>query len=100
MSRRFHVVAINRPSWTVGDERETERGRRMSVATDDRLLTRKQAAEVLGFQPQTLARWKWEGRADRPPEVRVGNRAVRYRASELSKWIADRGENQTRNPRN
>jgi predicted DNA-binding transcriptional regulator AlpA len=74
----------------------------MSVVTDDRLLTRKQAAEVLGFQPQTLARWKWEGREDRPPEVRVGNRAVRYRASELSRWIAERGEQptRTRNPRN
>lgn len=76
----------------------------MSTATDDRLLTRKQAAEVLGFQPQTLARWKWEGREDRPPEVRVG-RAVRYRASELSRWIAERGESpaggatRNRNPR-
>jgi predicted DNA-binding transcriptional regulator AlpA len=75
----------------------------MATATDDRLLTRKQAAEVLGFQPQTLARWKWEGREDRPPEVRVG-RAVRYRASELSRWIAERGEStggatRTRNPR-
>ena len=75
----------------------------MSTATDDRLLTRKQAAEVLGFQPQTLARWKWEGREDRPPEVRVG-RAVRYRASALARWIAERGEqpsgaNRTRNPR-
>lgn len=77
----------------------------MATATDDRLLTRKQAAEVLGFQPQTLARWKWEGRADRPPEVRVGPRAVRYRASELARWIAERCGNQTatatrtRNPR-
>ncbi|GDX96178.1 hypothetical protein LBMAG47_18420 [Planctomycetia bacterium] len=75
----------------------------MATATDDRLLTRKQAAEVLGFQPQTLARWKWQGREDRPPEVRVG-RAVRYRASELSQWIAERGEStggatRTRNPR-
>ncbi len=75
----------------------------MTTVTDDRLLTRKQAAEVLGFQPQTLARWKWEGRADRPPEVCVG-RAVRYRASELSRWIAERGERpdgetRTRNPR-
>lgn len=76
----------------------------MNTTTDDRLLTRKQAAEVLGFQPQTLARWKWQGREDRPPEVRVG-RAVRYRASELSRWIAERGENpaggssRTRNPR-
>ncbi len=73
----------------------------MTGTTEDRLLTRKQAAEVLGFQPQTLARWKWEGRADRPPEVRLG-RAVRYRASELSRWIAERGEDATRtmNPRN
>ena len=76
----------------------------MATATDDRLLTRKQAAEVLGFQPQTLARWKWEGRSDRPPEVRVG-RAVRYRASARARWIADRGEDRiggatrTRNPR-
>ena len=62
----------------------------MTPAQDDRLLTRKQAAEVLGFQPQTLARWKWEGREDRPPEVRVGRRAVRYRASDLEKWIASR----------
>lgn len=72
----------------------------MPTATDDRLLTRRQAAEVLGFQPQTLARWKWEGREDRPPEVRVGSRAVRYRASELSRWIAERGESQSSNPRN
>ena len=71
----------------------------MHPATEDRLLTRKEVAEVLGFQPQTLARWKWEGREDRPPEVLVG-RAVRYRASELSRWIAERGENPTRNPRN
>jgi len=72
----------------------------MVTATDDRLLTRKQAAEVLGFQPQTLARWKWEGREDRPPEVRVG-RAVRIRAVDLARWIAERGESvtRTRNPR-
>ena len=61
-------------------------------ATDDRfadrLLTRKEAAEVLGFQPQTLARWKWIGRPNRPPEVRIGDRSIRYRASELATWIA------------
>jgi predicted DNA-binding transcriptional regulator AlpA len=74
-------------------------------AADDRLLTRRQAAEVLGFQPGTLARWTWEGREDRPPEVRVGGRAVRYRASDLSKWIsaprkpATTTRTTTRNPR-
>jgi excisionase family DNA binding protein len=72
----------------------------MSGPADDRLLTRKQAAEVLGFQPQTLARWAWEGRHDRPPEVRVG-RAVRIRASALARWIAERGEpaSSGKNPR-
>jgi predicted DNA-binding transcriptional regulator AlpA len=83
-------------------EREAKRTNAMTTATatDDRLLTRKQAAEVLGFQPQTLARWVWEGRADRPPEVRLG-RAVRYRASELSRWIAERSDSaqRPRNPR-
>ena len=64
----------------------------MAVTLEDRLLTRKQAAEILGFQPQTLARWKWEGREDRPLEVRVGSRAVRYRASDLVRWIAARAE--------
>ena len=70
----------------------------MATATDDRLLTRKQAAEVLGFQPGTLARWKWKGLEDRPPEVLVG-RSIRYRASALDRWIAERGENRNRNPR-
>lgn len=64
----------------------------MTSEMEDRLLTRKQAAEILGFQPQTLARWKWEGREDRPREVRVGSRAVRYRASDLIRWIAARAE--------
>jgi predicted DNA-binding transcriptional regulator AlpA len=64
----------------------------MATAFADRLLTRKEAAEILGFQPQTLARWKWQGRENRPQEVRVGGRAIRYRASELSRWIAAQGE--------
>lgn len=64
----------------------------MPIDLEDRLLTRKQAAELLGLQPQTLARWKWEGREDRPQEVRVGLRAVRYRTSDLIRWIATRAE--------
>lgn len=64
----------------------------MPIDLEDRLLTRRQAAEILGLQPQTLARWKWEGREDRPQEVRVGLRAVRYRTSDLVRWIAARAE--------
>ena len=64
----------------------------MPATLEDRLLTRKEAAEILGFQPQTLARWKWEGREDRPREVRVGSRAIRYRASDLLQWIVAQAE--------
>ena len=64
----------------------------MLATLEDRLLTRKEAAEILGFQPQTLARWKWEGRENRPREVRVGSRAIRYRASDLLQWIAAQAE--------
>ena len=64
----------------------------MLATLKDRLLTRKEAAEILGFQPQTLARWKWEGRENRPREVRVGSRAIRYRASDLLQWITAQAE--------
>jgi len=66
----------------------------------ERLLTRKQVAEVLGIQPGTLARWCWEGRPDRPPEVRLG-RAVRIRESDFVRWIAERGKpaSSGKNPR-
>jgi predicted DNA-binding transcriptional regulator AlpA len=67
----------------------------------EHLLTRKQAAAILGLEPQTLARWKWEGREDRPPEVVLGIRAIRYRESDLIRWIEDRtgGPSSPRQPR-
>ena len=58
---------------------------------DDRLLTRRQVAEILGLREQTLARWRWAGRKDGPPELKVG-RLVRTRTSDLAQWIAERGD--------
>ena len=57
----------------------------MIVVEQDQLLTRRQAAEVLGLQPQTLAKWAVTG--SHLPMVKVGARAVRYRQSELNKFI-------------
>jgi len=53
------------------------------------LLTREEAAELLGIRPQTLAAWKCLGRQG-PPYVRVGMRAIRYRRSDLEAWLAAR----------
>lgn len=53
-----------------------------------KLLTRKEAAEVLGVCPETLAVWKCTGRYALPV-VKVG-RSVRYRLADLESWLASR----------
>jgi hypothetical protein len=57
---------------------------------EDRLLTRREVAEVLGFQTATLARWAWK--KEGPPFIKVGKKSVRYRASELREWVLHRAE--------
>jgi hypothetical protein len=54
------------------------------------LLYESDAAKILCVSPARLRRWRWEG--DGPLYVRVGGpngRAVRYRASDLKRWMAD-----------
>lgn len=53
------------------------------------LLTRQEAAAFLGVSPQTLANWATTGRG-RIPFVRVSKRAVRYRMSDLERWLQAR----------
>ena len=65
----------------------------MSVTMRDTLLTRRQAADYLGLREQTLAIWHSTGRYGLPV-VKVG-RAVRYRLSDLERWLAERTEMQT-----
>jgi excisionase family DNA binding protein len=52
------------------------------------LLTRVEAAEYLGVQPQTLAVWATTGRYQLP-FVRIG-RCVRYKVSDLDAWLERR----------
>ncbi len=56
----------------------------MVTTTEDRLLTRQEAAEFLTLRPQTLAAWSMSGR--HLPVIRVG-RSVRYRQSELEEYL-------------
>jgi len=65
----------------------------MSV-TQDRLLTRQEAADMLGLKAQTLAIWASNGRHDLP-FIKVG-RSVRYRMSDIEQWLASRTATQTR----
>ena len=61
-----------------------------SLSPDD-LLTRAQAAELLNVQVQTLACWASSQRYQLP-YIRVG-RAVRYRRSDLNRFLASRTVN-------
>ena len=52
------------------------------------VLNTTEAAEYLGFQPQTLAIWRTTGRYGLP-FLKLG-RLVRYRKSDLDAWLASR----------
>ena len=51
-----------------------------------KLLTRKQAAEMLGLAPQTLAKWAMTGK--NLPVVKLGNRTARYLYADVMSFIA------------
>lgn len=61
-----------------------------TTVVPDVLLTTTEAAQLMSIKPATLHWWRWNGSPDQPPPVRVGKRGVRYRASDVSHWIASR----------
>jgi predicted DNA-binding transcriptional regulator AlpA len=52
------------------------------MKTKEKLVTRRQAAELLGVREQTLAVWQTTNRYDLPI-VKIGAKSVRYRLSDL-----------------
>jgi predicted DNA-binding transcriptional regulator AlpA len=54
----------------------------------ERLMTRKEAAEHLGFAPQTLARYAWLGKG---PRFKKLGKLVRYTLEDLQAWIKEEG---------
>ena len=57
-----------------------ERGR---GRVNEKLLTSRELADVLGFSPSTIQDWSENGRI---PGFRVGGR-LRFRASEVERWL-------------
>lgn len=56
---------------------------------NEKLLTTADAAELLGVSKAFLERDRWAGTTTgtRIPFIKVGSRAVRYRASDLDAYI-------------
>lgn len=53
----------------------------------DRLLTTREAAELLSVKETTLEQWRWNGRG---PEYIKLNRAVRYRRADVEAFVERR----------
>ena len=55
---------------------------------DDRLLSRREVEKRTGFSRTTIYRKMREGSFPEP--IQIGARAVRWPASEIESWIAER----------
>lgn len=55
----------------------------------NKLMTQIEAAAYLGIMPQTLAVWRCMNRYPGLRFVKVG-RSIRYRQSDLDRWLASR----------
>jgi excisionase family DNA binding protein len=61
-----------------------QKGGAMKLPHDRELLTRREAAEILGLQEQTLGAWATRG--VHLPFIKTGH-AVRYRKSDIEQWL-------------
>ena len=60
-----------------------------TVMTEDRLLNLGEVQRLIPISRSSV--WKWSRRGAFPSPVRLpGSRRVAWRASEISKWIAER----------
>jgi excisionase family DNA binding protein len=53
------------------------------------LLTVHQVAEIVNASPTSIRRWSRSGRF--PPAVRLGENLIRWRLSDVQRWIEERG---------
>ncbi len=53
-----------------------------------KLVNEREAASILCYSVRALQNWRHRGGG--PDFVKVSSRSVRYRRSDLEKWIADR----------
>ena len=64
------------------------RPRRVETGAEDELLGTDDAARLCGVKPPTLAGWRL--RPGGPPFMRLTQRCVRYRRSDVLDWLGSR----------
>lgn len=58
----------------------------MQEVQQEKLLTTKQVADLLGVHEHTIVEWRRHGLADLP-YLKLGSRAIRYRWSDVAAWL-------------
>ena len=56
---------------------------------NERLLTARQVSEALGLKRGTIYVWVHEGQI---PHYKLGKKSVRFRASEVERWLQDQAK--------
>ena len=62
-------------------------------AAPETLLRQEEAAQILGLTPRALEAWRHRGGG--PTFIKISGRCIRYRQSDLLKWIAERERTST-----
>ena len=62
----------------------------MSSEKQAAVLRPRAAAEYLGLSVELMRRWRRAG--DGPRFIKLGERAIGYRAEDLNAWLVSRGE--------
>ena len=65
------------------------------MGIQDKMISTRTAAQRLELHPRTLNNWRSQKKTDLPWYV-IGSRTIRYRASEVEKFAAERGAMITR----
>ena len=63
-------------------------GAATAVADTNQLITRKEVAAYAGVTLRALAHWEAAGTA--PKRIKITNRCIRYRLSDVQAWLAAR----------
>ncbi|MBM43952.1 MAG: hypothetical protein CMJ36_02920 [Phycisphaerae bacterium] len=61
-------------------------------SNSDRLLTADELAEMFGVETEDICYWAKEGMHDFPPALKLAGNTLRWRESDIDRWINERTE--------
>lgn len=57
----------------------------MSAIKDEKFITEVEVSRLLGLKQRTLQQWRMAGKG--PSHIKLSERTIRYKLSEVQRWI-------------